>query len=351
MAMATGSASGAADKAATATTTAAAAVATTAPVFRLAHKALLRKHKPLFLSQPQLIAHLEPLADAPQPTTAAQSDESHLLATEQPQAVQPTAAGAHFSQENKPESRPAKRAHTEADPDGQPQPATAASQPVSADAGHCVPVHSSTADSKGSTHPPSAQHDSEAPSQALLTPASQWTVKRIRGAWWIRGAIDGALQQQLAVEALTTWSEPTVSRANIDAHDPSARAAGALWPRAQSGLDSQASSKLAKISWLTLGYHYDWTDKVYKAEDHSVMPPLLADLCRQLAQALGLGDFDAQAGIINFYATDGFLGPHTDHSERNLRAPLISISLGLPALLLLGGQTLDQPPSALRLLR
>ena len=40
---------------------------------------------------------------------------------------------------------------------------------------------------------------------------------------------------------------------------------------------------------------------------------------------------------------------HTDHSEHNLSAPLFSISLGLPAIFLIGGLTLDTVPSALLL--
>ena len=40
---------------------------------------------------------------------------------------------------------------------------------------------------------------------------------------------------------------------------------------------------------------------------------------------------------------------HTDHSEDNLSAPLLSISLGQPAIFLIGGSSLATVPSALLL--
>ena len=40
---------------------------------------------------------------------------------------------------------------------------------------------------------------------------------------------------------------------------------------------------------------------------------------------------------------------HTDHSEENLSAPLLSISLGQPAIFLIGGSSLATVPSALLL--
>ena len=45
----------------------------------------------------------------------------------------------------------------------------------------------------------------------------------------------------------------------------------------------------------------------------------------------------------------GNLSGHTDHSEDNLTAPLLSISLGQSAVFLLGGQTLKEIPNALLL--
>ena len=46
------------------------------------------------------------------------------------------------------------------------------------------------------------------------------------------------------------------------------------------------------------------------------------------AAGFGGGFRSAEAAIVNFYPMDATLGGHTDHSEPNLEAPLLSISLG-----------------------
>ena len=42
-------------------------------------------------------------------------------------------------------------------------------------------------------------------------------------------------------------------------------------------------------------------------------------------------------------------GGHTDHSERNLEAPLVSVSLGQSCVFLLGGRTRETEPTAILL--
>lgn len=106
---------------------------------------------------------------------------------------------------------------------------------------------------------------------------------------------------------------------------------------------------LPRLRWITLGYHYDWTRKVYARRDYTPFPDTLATCCTALAAGLGLGDYEAQAGIINYYATSHTLCGHTDHSEHVPGAPLFSLSLGLPAIFLVGGPSLYDRPAALRL--
>ena len=53
-------------------------------------------------------------------------------------------------------------------------------------------------------------------------------------------------------------------------------------------------------------------------------------MSRLLLLHLGLArDFRAEAAIVNYYPMDATLSGHTDHSEHNLDAPLLSISLGV----------------------
>ncbi|TRY63612.1 hypothetical protein TCAL_04022 [Tigriopus californicus] len=99
-----------------------------------------------------------------------------------------------------------------------------------------------------------------------------------------------------------------------------------------------------KMRWSTLGYHHNWDTKVYSDQDVSPFPPDLAALTADLARTAGFPDFRAEAAIVNFYPLDGTLGGHTDHSEDNLQAPLVSISLGQSAIFLVGGTTKDVEP-------
>ncbi|CAI8052202.1 Nucleic acid dioxygenase ALKBH1, partial [Geodia barretti] len=59
--------------------------------------------------------------------------------------------------------------------------------------------------------------------------------------------------------------------------------------------------------------------------------------------------FLAEAGIVNYYHLDSTLSGHTDHSERDLSHPLLSISFGQSAVFLVGGETKSVLPQAITL--
>jgi len=68
-----------------------------------------------------------------------------------------------------------------------------------------------------------------------------------------------------------------------------------------------------------------------------------------LAAASGFPDFEAEAAIVNYYAMDSSIGGHTDHSEKNHEAPLLSVSFGQSAIFLLGGKNKSIRPTAMYL--
>ena len=68
-----------------------------------------------------------------------------------------------------------------------------------------------------------------------------------------------------------------------------------------------------------------------------------------MTMMLTMLELSPKAAIVNFYPVSGSLSPHTDHSEPNLSVPLLSISLGLPAIFLIGTASLDTVPAALLL--
>lgn len=79
------------------------------------------------------------------------------------------------------------------------------------------------------------------------------------------------------------------------------------------------------MRWATLGYHHDWDTKVYAEEKRHKFPNDLAKLNEYFAEVLGFGKYSAEAAIVNFYPLGTTLAGHTDHSEKNLNAPLFSI--------------------------
>jgi alkylated DNA repair protein alkB family protein 1 len=50
--------------------------------------------------------------------------------------------------------------------------------------------------------------------------------------------------------------------------------------------DNSNNENLARIRWATLGYHYDWTNKIYKQDDHTKMPDELTQLCQIIMQVI-----------------------------------------------------------------
>jgi alkylated DNA repair protein alkB family protein 1 len=46
--------------------------------------------------------------------------------------------------------------------------------------------------------------------------------------------------------------------------------------------DNSDNQNLTRIRWATLGYHYDWTNKIYKQDDHTKMPDELTLLCQTI---------------------------------------------------------------------
>ena len=67
------------------------------------------------------------------------------------------------------------------------------------------------------------------------------------------------------------------------------------------------------------------------------MPPEFLTLAQQAAAA-GFNGFIPDACLINRYALGTKLSLHQDKDERDFTAPIVSVSLGVPAVFLFGGQ-------------
>ena len=101
---------------------------------------------------------------------------------------------------------------------------------------------------------------------------------------------------------------------------------------------SVAMTNCGKTGWVTdrTGYRYVALDPV----SGRVWPPLpdvLLDMAQRAAVYTGFDSFVPDACLINCYTPGTRLSLHQDANERNTKAPVVSISLGLPAMFLFGG--------------
>jgi DNA oxidative demethylase len=108
---------------------------------------------------------------------------------------------------------------------------------------------------------------------------------------------------------------------------------------------SVAMTNCGAAGWVSdrTGYRYDAIDPA-SGRRWPAMPPVFADLAARGAERAGFGGFVADACLINRYDPGSRLSLHQDRNERDYTAPIVSVSLGLPAAFLFGGtRRADRP--------
>jgi DNA oxidative demethylase len=73
------------------------------------------------------------------------------------------------------------------------------------------------------------------------------------------------------------------------------------------------------------------------------MPALFANLAHRAAQEAGFQDFQPDVCLINRYSPGNNLNLHQDRDEQDFTQPIVSVSLGLPGVFLLGGLARTDP--------
>lgn len=101
---------------------------------------------------------------------------------------------------------------------------------------------------------------------------------------------------------------------------------------------SVAMTNCGAAGWVTdrRGYRYDAIDPE-RSRPWPAMPAAFGDLARRAAAVAGFEAFTPDACLINRYEPGARLSLHQDKNERDLGAPIVSVSLGLPAVFLWGG--------------
>lgn len=101
---------------------------------------------------------------------------------------------------------------------------------------------------------------------------------------------------------------------------------------------SVAMTNCGDYGWVTdkSGYRYSPIDPV-SGHKWPVMPDVLLDCAARTARMAGFDGFVPDACLVNRYLPGTKLSLHQDKDERDLGQPVVSISLGLPAVFQFGG--------------
>ena len=113
---------------------------------------------------------------------------------------------------------------------------------------------------------------------------------------------------------------------------------------------SVAMTNCGRVGWVSdrSGYRYDPVDPDTGAA-WPEMPAAFRDIARRSAAEAGFAHYDPDACLINRYAAGAKLSLHQDRDEKDKWSPIVSISLGLPAVFLWGGKRRSDPVRRLRL--
>lgn len=101
---------------------------------------------------------------------------------------------------------------------------------------------------------------------------------------------------------------------------------------------SVAMTNCGALGWVAdrRGYRYDPVDPA-SGRRWPALPDAMGTLARDAAARAGYANFVPDACLLNRYAPGARLSMHQDRDEKDLRAPIVSVSLGLPAVFLWGG--------------
>ena len=97
-------------------------------------------------------------------------------------------------------------------------------------------------------------------------------------------------------------------------------------------------SSCGSLGWTTdrSGYRYTPLDPA-SGQPWPAMPATFRELARLAASEAGFPGFEPDACLINRYLPGAKMSLHQDKNERSYEWPVVSVSLGLPAVFLFGG--------------
>lgn len=156
----------------------------------------------------------------------------------------------------------------------------------------------------------------------LFSEQTEAKVHIAKGATWLRGF---ALPQADAIAKML--------KQHIKAYPPQQMMTPMGYPM------SVRTTSFGPLGWIGTaeGYAYSAVDSVTQR----AWPPLpagLLDLAKSAAKEAGYARFTPDTCLINLYEASSKMGLHQDKDEQDFSQPIVSVSLGLPAIFLFGGK-------------
>lgn len=113
---------------------------------------------------------------------------------------------------------------------------------------------------------------------------------------------------------------------------------------------SVGMTNCGELGWVSdrTGYRYSATDPL-SGRPWPPMPDCFLDVAVRAAAQAGFERFEPDACLINSYAPGARLSLHQDKDEGDMTAPIVSVSLGLPATFLFGTTRRSDRPARYRL--
>ena len=101
---------------------------------------------------------------------------------------------------------------------------------------------------------------------------------------------------------------------------------------------SVAMTNCGEYGWVSdrSGYRYDPRDPV-TGKPWPGMPAVFFDLAARAAASAGFRRFESNVCLVNRYEPGSRLSLHQDKDEGDFDHPIVSVSLGVPAMFLFGG--------------
>ena len=113
---------------------------------------------------------------------------------------------------------------------------------------------------------------------------------------------------------------------------------------------SVALTNCGSYGWVSdrAGYRYDAVDPE-SGKRWPLMPGVFLKLAQDAAISAGFDGFKPDACLVNRYEPGARLSLHQDKNERDFDAPIVSVSLGVPAVFLWGGSRREDKPLRVQL--